>query len=425
MLLSTSAASVIDIENPENDALAPRVLSIQSSVVFGHVGNASSAFALQTLGFDAALLHSVQLSTHTGYPFIRGSKLSGDDVRTLIEGLRMNGVLGLFSGVVSGYIASSGVLDAVADGVRTLRAVRSAAGITLPPFFVMDPVLGDYDADGVEGRLYVPAEVVGAMRAAIRDGCVSLLTPNSFEAEILTERPKIFDRHSAIATMDALHLMGARAVIITSSFVYEVTGSGSGSGSGSSSGSGSGIGGRSIEDAGANGSPSNDTAVPTMIVFCSAPWADVETDVGEGAAPHIDVIGDAARRNRLWPNGPTSSSHARFAVRVPRLPGSFTGTGDLLSALLLAHGVRAPGGLVRAVEAALATTFAVCDRTARARDRGVASAIVSAAASAAGADATASAKAGASAACELRLVESKRDIERPKLRFDMQAFALD
>lgn len=398
-------------DNVDDDA--PRVLSIQSSVVFGHVGNASSAFALQTLGFDASLLHSVQLSTHTGYPCIKGSKLSGDDVRLLIEGLRMNGVLGLFEGLVSGYIASSGVLEAVANGVRTLRAAR----LTHPPFYVMDPVLGDYDADGVEGRLYVPAEVVGAMRAAIRDGNVSLLTPNAFEAELLTERPRIVDQNSAIATMDALHAMGARAVIITSSFVHEVMNSSS-----SSSSSGSCLEGAGAQVGAVTGSA---VSIPSMIVFCSAPWADVENEVNDGAAPHIAITGDAARRNRLWPNAKTSSSpFARFAVRVPRLSGAFTGTGDLLSALLLAHGVRSPGSLVHAVEAALATTFAVCQRTARARARGTVCAIVSTAASAAGVDAIAAAKAGASASSELRLIESKRDIERPLLNFDMQAFAL-
>ena len=165
-----------------------------------------------------------------------------------------------------------------------------------------------------------------------------------------------------------------------------------------------------------------------MLVFCSAPWADVADDVGDGAAPHIALSGTgASRRTRLWPSGASSSSpFARFAIRVPRLDGAFTGTGDLLAALLFAHASRSPSGLVRAVEAAVASTFSVCERTARARARGGGrlSGVVAAAAAAAGADAEAAAKAGISASAELKLIESKSAIERPVLRGDMQAFAL-
>ena len=45
---------------------APRVLSIQSHVVHGHVGNKCAVFPLQLLGFDVDPVNSVQFSNHTG-----------------------------------------------------------------------------------------------------------------------------------------------------------------------------------------------------------------------------------------------------------------------------------------------------------------------------------------------------------------------
>lgn len=49
-----------------------RVLSIQSHVVHGYVGNKSAVFPLQLLGFDVDPILSVQFSNHTGYGSWRG-----------------------------------------------------------------------------------------------------------------------------------------------------------------------------------------------------------------------------------------------------------------------------------------------------------------------------------------------------------------
>ena len=44
----------------------PRVLSIQSHVVHGHVGNKCAVFPLQVLGFDVDPINSVHFSNHAG-----------------------------------------------------------------------------------------------------------------------------------------------------------------------------------------------------------------------------------------------------------------------------------------------------------------------------------------------------------------------
>lgn len=49
-------------------AAQKRVLSIQSHVVHGYVGNKCAVFPLQVLGFEVDPINSVQFSNHTGYP---------------------------------------------------------------------------------------------------------------------------------------------------------------------------------------------------------------------------------------------------------------------------------------------------------------------------------------------------------------------
>ena len=70
-----------------------RVLSIQSSVVHGYVGNRAAAFPLQLLGFEVDALNAVQFSNHTGYPTFTGERLEGSQIQALLDGLDANGIL--------------------------------------------------------------------------------------------------------------------------------------------------------------------------------------------------------------------------------------------------------------------------------------------------------------------------------------------
>ena len=79
-------------------------------------------------------------------------------------------------GCISGYLASAGQADAVAEAVGTLKAARPEA------IYLCDPVIGD------EGRLYVG----DSLAAAIRDKLLSLAdiaTPNAFECAWLAGDP--------------------------------------------------------------------------------------------------------------------------------------------------------------------------------------------------------------------------------------------
>jgi pyridoxine kinase len=52
---------------------------------------------------------------------------------------------------------------------------------------------------------------------------------------------------------------------------------------------------------------------------------------------------------------PQSNGPAQFRIRVPRMDAAFTGTGDLMAALLLAHTCANPASLSTAVEKAVAS----------------------------------------------------------------------
>ena len=63
------------------------ILSIQSWVTYGHVGNASAVFPLQRLGAEVWAINTVQFSNHTGYGDWTGQVCSGEDVRALVDGI--------------------------------------------------------------------------------------------------------------------------------------------------------------------------------------------------------------------------------------------------------------------------------------------------------------------------------------------------
>ena len=80
---------------------APFVLSIQSHVALGHVGNATAVFTLQRLGFEVLQVHTVQFSNHTGYGKFRGQVFEADHVRDVLLGLRERGIMPYIAAVLN------------------------------------------------------------------------------------------------------------------------------------------------------------------------------------------------------------------------------------------------------------------------------------------------------------------------------------
>ncbi|CAJ2653153.1 pyridoxal kinase [Trifolium pratense] len=178
-----------------------RVLSIQSHTVQGYVGNKSAVFPLQLLGYDVDPINSVQFSNHTGYPSFKGQVLNGQQLWDLIEGLEANDLL-YYTHLLTGYIGSVSFLNTVLDVVSKLRSINPKLT------YVCDPVLGD------EGKLYVPQELVTVYRERVVP-MASMLTPNQFEAELLTGL-RIQSEEDGREACNLLHAVGPSKVVITS-----------------------------------------------------------------------------------------------------------------------------------------------------------------------------------------------------------------
>ncbi len=181
------------------------ILSIQSWVSLGHVGNAAAVFPIQRLGHDVWAVNTVQFSNHTGYGAWTGQVFTGDNIRELVRGIAERGVLPVCDGVLSGYMGDVSIGEAVLDAVVRVKAANPAA------LYCCDPVIGDIGR-GVFVRPGIP-EFMRERAIAAAD----IITPNHFEFEMLAGLPARTDA-DMIAALDALHGRGPRVVLVTSVF---------------------------------------------------------------------------------------------------------------------------------------------------------------------------------------------------------------
>ncbi|CBZ28809.1 putative Pyridoxal kinase [Leishmania mexicana MHOM/GT/2001/U1103] len=182
------------------------VLSIQSHVTHGYVGNKAATFPLQLHGFDVDAINTVSLSNHSGYPVIKGHRMDLEEFTTIMEGLRANGFLSDYAYVLTGYINNKDIVRQVAATVTEIREARRKQGKKDVVFFC-DPVMGD------DGRLYCKEEVVEAYRELLTHADVA--TPNYFEASILST-VEVKDLASAIEAANWFHARGTPTVVIKS-----------------------------------------------------------------------------------------------------------------------------------------------------------------------------------------------------------------
>lgn len=152
------------------------ILSIQSEVVYGHVGNAAARFALQRLGHEVWAVPSVLLSSHAGYAIVAGEPVAADLMSRLIGGLEANGWLARCDGVLSGYLGQADQADVVADAVRLVKRRNARA------LYCLDPVFGD------DGRAYAKHGVAEAMAKTLLP-LADIVTPNAFELSSLAGVP--------------------------------------------------------------------------------------------------------------------------------------------------------------------------------------------------------------------------------------------
>ena len=187
------------------------ILSIQSHVAYGHVGNASATFPMQRLGVDVWPIHTVQFSNHTGYGSWKGRVFDGGMIDEVMDGIAERGVLANCDGVISGYMGSADIGHAILSAVERVRAANPKA------LYCCDPVIGDIGR-GVFVRPGIP-EFMREQAVPAAD----IVTPNQFELELLTdvEIKTIADAHRAI---EALRDAGPKVVMVTSLVTEETPG---------------------------------------------------------------------------------------------------------------------------------------------------------------------------------------------------------
>jgi pyridoxine kinase len=179
------------------------ILSIQSHVAYGHVGNSAAVFPLQRIGVEVWPVHTVQFSNHLGYGAWRGSVFSGETIALVVRGIEERGVLGECDGVLSGYLGSSDAGEAMLDAVARVKNANPAA------CYCCDPVIGDAGS-GVYVRSPIP-EFIKERLLPLAD----IVTPNQFELDYLSGGATTTVTELA-AAIDAVHECGPRVVFVTS-----------------------------------------------------------------------------------------------------------------------------------------------------------------------------------------------------------------
>lgn len=179
------------------------LISIQSHVAFGHVGNSAAVFPLQRMGVEVWPVHTVQFSNHTGYDGYEGEVFGPKLIRDLVKGIEARNVLGECDGVLSGYIGSAEIGAAILDAVATVKRANPSAR------YCCDPVIGDAHK-GVFVRSGVPEFMKEkALPAA------DIVTPNQFELDFLSDGAS-GTLDDALKAVERLRQIGPRTVLVTS-----------------------------------------------------------------------------------------------------------------------------------------------------------------------------------------------------------------
>ena len=179
------------------------ILSIQSAVAYGHVGNSAATFPLQRIGAEVLPVNTVNFSNHTGYGAWRGSLIAPDEVHDVILGIEERGILPQIDVVLSGYQGGIGIGDVIVDAVKRVKAANPSA------IYACDPVMGN-----AKSGCFVAPEIPDLLRDRVVP-VADIITPNQFELGFLTGTdPSTLE--STLESVDLARAMGPSTVLVTS-----------------------------------------------------------------------------------------------------------------------------------------------------------------------------------------------------------------
>ena len=180
-----------------------KILSIQSAVAHGHVGNSAAVFPLQRIGVEVLPVNTVNFSNHTGYGAWRGSLITPEDVHDVILGIEERGVLPQIDVVLSGYQGGTGIGDVIVDAVRRVKAANPTA------IYACDPVMGN-----AKSGCFVAPEIPVLLRDRVVPAA-DIITPNQFELGFLTGTEPL-TLEATLDSVDLARAMGPATVLVTS-----------------------------------------------------------------------------------------------------------------------------------------------------------------------------------------------------------------
>ncbi len=174
------------------------ILSIQSHVAYGYVGNKAAVYPLQSMGYDVWPINTVQFSNQTGYGKWQGEIFSREHIRNVVNGIEDLGVMNQCEAILSGYMGSRDICHEVQDIVKNFKSKNPNL------IYLCDPVIGNTSC-------YVKPEVLEFFKTSL---WADIITPNQFEAEILSGI-KIENINDLKKATHYFHDLGINLVVIT------------------------------------------------------------------------------------------------------------------------------------------------------------------------------------------------------------------
>ena len=179
------------------------ILSIQSHVVYGHVGNSAADFPLQRAGHEVWPLHTVTFSNHTGFGDWGGPAIPAADVRDMVDGLSRRGALAVVDAILSGYQGGSDIAEVIVETVRRVKEENPQA------VYACDPVMGSS-----ETGCFVSEQIPPLLRDLVVPAA-DIITPNQFELGYLTDKP-VETLEQTLDAVRAAQEIGPQTVLVTS-----------------------------------------------------------------------------------------------------------------------------------------------------------------------------------------------------------------
>lgn len=180
------------------------ILSIQSHVSYGYVGNKAATFPLQSLGFEVWPINTVQFSNHTGYGHWQGDVCTAEHIRSIIQGLISLDLAKQCDAILSGYIGDKEIGGVILETVQQFRQINPQL------IYLSDPVMATPNGKAC----FVKPDIPDFFRHQSLSKA-SIMTPNHFEAEFLYGK-KINNVNDLKNAADFFHNQGILIIIITS-----------------------------------------------------------------------------------------------------------------------------------------------------------------------------------------------------------------